>query len=391
MPIASIFDAPWSELEPRHVQDLLDHGDDEPLLWEAKGTELCKREVRRQVCGFANSHEGGFLILGARRATGEGAGGRWELSGMPFPDEPLTWLTNVVSDQVGGVRPRPDFDIAAWPVDGGHVAVVRVQPISTPPCITNGTIYERLPGKTEHVRDPMLLAGLFRRGDEARRDAQARADRAAGLVMEDSLEGQDGIFEWPSMARAESEQVEQDETTYIRFAVGVASTGNPPNISGRLFKADLAEDVWGELRARSSLPGGFHGRPPDAVEWSQQALLWRHQSQGHVSAITIVRAGWDGAVAAGQKLSTEDVYPDHLAETRIAEQWRFAEGLMHRLGAFGDIYTTALVAGGRFPRRKDDGWIVMRRGPLLPGVDDEHVAGLGRELMRALGSPEPEP
>ena len=35
--------------------------------------------------------------------------------------------------------------------------------------------------------------------------------------------------------------------------------------------------------------------------------------------------------------------------------------------------------------------IVMRRGPVLPGVDDEHVASLGRELMRALGHLAPEP
>jgi hypothetical protein len=33
----------------------------------------------------------------------------------------------------------------------------------------------------------------------------------------------------------------------------------------------------------------------------------------------------------------------------------------------------------------------MRRGPIRPGVDDEHVASLGRELMRAVGNPEAEP
>src|SRR4051812_18396223 len=60
----------------------------------------------------------------------------------------------------------------------GSVAVVRVAPISTPPCITNGTVYERLPGKTQTVRDPLRLADLFSRGDAARANAQARSARA---------------------------------------------------------------------------------------------------------------------------------------------------------------------------------------------------------------------
>ncbi|HLM31211.1 MAG TPA: hypothetical protein VK326_06070, partial [Solirubrobacterales bacterium] len=70
---------------------------------------------------------------------------------------------------------------------------------------------------------------------------------------------------------------------------------------------------------------------------------------------------------------------------------RRAEQLVERLGGFGDIYITVVVAGGRFPRRRDTGHIIMRRGPLIIPVDDEHVASLGRELMRAVGNPVPEP
>ena len=50
-----------------------------------------------------------------------------------------------------------------------------------------------------------------------------------------------------------------------------------------------------------------------------------------------------------------------------------------------------IVAGGRFPRRSDSGPVVMRRGPLALGVPDDQVSSLGRELMRALGNPSPEP
>jgi hypothetical protein len=65
-----------AELELEHIKNFLDQADDEPLLWEAKGTKLDKAEVRRQVCAFANSHEGGYLILGAERASSGGGGPR---------------------------------------------------------------------------------------------------------------------------------------------------------------------------------------------------------------------------------------------------------------------------------------------------------------------------
>jgi hypothetical protein len=182
-----------------------------------------------------------------------------------------------------------------------------------------------------------------------------------------------------------------EDSSHIRLAVGVAATGNSPNISSRLFRAGFAEAIWNELRDRpSGLPGGF-GRPPDPVTWAQDSLTWRHQIIGIVESVTVVRATWDGASASGAKLATEDAYPDSLASARIAPEWERADDLVRRLGGFGDVYVTVLVAGGRFPRRRDDRYIVMRRGPMLPGVDDRQVASLGRELMRAVGNPAEEP
>lgn len=388
VPIAtdSIFGVPWSEVEIAHVQALLDGSDDEPLLWEAKGTKISASEVRRQVCGFANSHEGGYLILGASRS----GTGPWELAGVQFPTEPGTWLTNVVSDPETGVRPRPDFDVKEWPAANGHVAVLRISPISAPPCITNGTLYERLPGETRTVRDPGILADLFRRGDQARNDAQARADRAAAVLMADSLESGHGIFERYDTGMPDLDEERLGATAYIRFTVGVASTGHAPNIASRLFQHDLAVDVWNDLLVRPGAMSGSFAKPSNPVNWSQDALLWRHQSIGPVDSIAVVRAGWDGSVAAGEKVAAEDILPDRIAD-RLSWYWRTADTLVTRLGGFGDMYLTAFVAGGRFPRRDNPPWVAMRRGPLLPGVDDEHIASVGRELMRVLGNHEPEP
>jgi hypothetical protein len=386
----TIFGAPWEELRLEDVEAFLEQADDEPLLWEAKGTSLDKNEVRRQVCGFANSHEGGYLILGAERVSGDSSEPEWRLEGLAFPDEPRTWIAGVIGDPERGVRPRPDFDVAAWQTENGQVAVVRVASTSTPPCIANGTVYERLPGKTQTVRDPLRLADLFSRGDAARKGAQARADRAARVVI-DALEGEAGAFQTWTAQQGEPDEASEDETAYVRFSVGVGATGNPPNIAGRLFQSEFAEEIWQELRDRPlGLPPGF-GSSPDAVSWSQEALMWRHQVVGPLNSITVVRAAWDGSSAVGQKLATEDVYPDSLAESRIGPEVRRAEQLVERLGGFGDIYITVLVAGGRFPRRRDAGHIVMRRGPLVLPVNDEQIASLGRELMRAVGNPEPEP
>jgi hypothetical protein len=389
----TIFGPSFEALRPEDVRDYLDQADDEPLLWEAKGTELDKYEVRRQVCAFANGHETGYLILGAEPATSDNPPHKWVVNGVEFPGgEPRPWITDVIGDPERGVRPRPDFDVQVWEAANGHVAVVRVRPTSTPPCLANGTVYERLPGKSQTVRDPLILAGLYSRGDQARRAAEASADNAAEAVVNRALAGDAGMFRAERMAAQADREVVTDDATGIRFAVGVSATGNPPNISGRLFQAEFARHGWDRLRDRPlGLPPGLYGPPPDPVAWSQEALTWRHETIGPVSAITMVRAAWDGSVAAGQKLAMGDFYADTFAPGSIADQWRLADELVQRLGGYGDVYMTVLIAPARFRRRQEVGPIVMRRGPILPGVAEEYVDSLGRELKRALGYDSPEP
>ena len=100
---------------------------------------------------------------------------------MTFRDEPPLWISNVVGDRARGVRPYPeDLDTRAWPTeDGRQVAIVRIPPIASPPCITRGTVYERVSGRTITVTEPLRLAELFARGDQARRGAEVTANHAA--------------------------------------------------------------------------------------------------------------------------------------------------------------------------------------------------------------------
>lgn len=396
MAAVTIFGVPWSDLTLERVRSYLEEADDEPLLWEAKGTALDAGQVRREVCAFANSHEGGYLILGASRPKPQpldAGGGRWVLDGVPFPDEPRTWVTNVLTDQHRGVRPRPDFDVEAWGAPNGNVAVVRVWPTSTPPCLANGTVYERLPGKAQTVRDPQVLAGLFARGDAARVEAEARAARVARSMLSDWLGGKAGVFrtDWTPPSGREPDL--EEKIDHVSFAVGVAATGNPPNISGRLFREELVNEVFAELGSRpSGVPHPVATHVPDIPLVSQDALTWRTQTSGFAHSITIVRASWDGAVSIGRKLAADDVQVDTLAESYIAPEWRYAEEfLVGRLRGFGDVYVCVHVAGGGIGRGRTAAYIEMQRGPLLPGADVGHVESLGRELMRGLGRLASEP
>ena len=143
------------------VRELLDDAESEPLHWEAKGIAIKPGEVRRQICGFANSHDGGFLVLGT-----DVQDGAWVLDGVEFPTDDLpSWVSSVAE----GVQPYPD-GLDTQPIrvdDRRRIAVVWVPPTPTPPCNAHGTVYERVSGRTVSVRDPLRLSQLFGRGGSA--------------------------------------------------------------------------------------------------------------------------------------------------------------------------------------------------------------------------------
>lgn len=66
----TIFGVPLHELTRERLEQFLVDAGAEPLLWEAKGITANRGEIRRQVCAFANSHDGGYLIIGADESGG---------------------------------------------------------------------------------------------------------------------------------------------------------------------------------------------------------------------------------------------------------------------------------------------------------------------------------
>jgi hypothetical protein len=197
----------------------------EALEWEAK-SELNAGSIRKQVCGFANSHDGGYLVLGIQEPQ---PGGTWGLEGVVFPggDAP-NYVTNLIATGPARVMPYPDgLDVRTLDVgDGKQIAVVAVPPIPVPPCMTGGAVFERVSGKTIHVEDPARLAALFGRGDDARGRAAQLAETAA--------------------ERANGEAAHRCDPRNVQFALGLAAVAYAVDVESRLFSTSF-DDV---LRAR---------------------------------------------------------------------------------------------------------------------------------------------
>jgi predicted HTH transcriptional regulator len=175
----TLIDPPVQQITIEDLQQFLDGAEAELLLWEAKGTTLHKDGVRKAICGFANGRETAYLILGAE----EKDGGGWTLGGVDLGGDPPAWVSGVVGE---GLRPVPLVDVRSLSTGNGtHVAIVEVPPIAVPPCISRGTVYERVSGRTIPIADPKRLAELYECGRNAHDTARSAARGAAIRVIED--------------------------------------------------------------------------------------------------------------------------------------------------------------------------------------------------------------
>jgi predicted HTH transcriptional regulator len=165
----TLIGSPLQQITIVDLQRFLDGAEAEPLLWEAKGTTLHKDAVRKAICGFANGRETAYLILGAEEKEGSG----WTLGGLDLGGDPPAWVSGVVA---GGLRPPPLVDVRSLSTGNGkHVAIVEVPPIAIPPCISRGTVYERVSGRTIPIAEPTRLAELYESGRNARDAARSAA------------------------------------------------------------------------------------------------------------------------------------------------------------------------------------------------------------------------
>ena len=340
------------ELGVDDVRSLLDDSRAEPLHWEAKGVELKPGEVRKQICGFANSHDGGYLILGTHVS-----GGKWVLDGLSFPDgDPPAWVSNVAR----GVQPYPEnLDTHTIPVGEDRlVAVVWIPSTPTPPCNAHGTVYERVSGKTESVRDPLRLAHLFDRGDNARRRAASLASQVAELA----------IYAFGS--RRHDEWADR-----VLFGVGLAASGYEPDISSRLF----THQFWKQLEKLVPAPIGPL-KPNDVIlEHRQDAVVASTGERRHSHDLEWrLVATWAGAV--GTACAMFDAKSPHIPSLvdHVRTAWSVASDSMRLLRPMGPAYLALRIEHGAGTVDAGE----LTRGPIGTAVADDLLPGIERELMR---------
>ncbi len=172
--VDTIFGVEWQQVTVKVVRRFLDDASDEPLRWEAKADgrdRLSASKVRETICAFANSEQGGYLILGASG----GGHDPWLLPGlMRAPRDLSAWISQAADH----VQPRPAIDVRVFRAapGRGRVAVVWVPPIDEPPAMTSdGSVFVRVAGASPAVKDPRILAELFERGVAARASAEQRS------------------------------------------------------------------------------------------------------------------------------------------------------------------------------------------------------------------------
>jgi hypothetical protein len=361
--VRDLFGVAWHDVSLDDVRVFLEQAEDEPLLWEAKGTVAEPAHVRKAVGGFANSHEGGVLILGASQSRR-----KWDLDGVQVPDEPPTWVSSVVH---AGVRPAPAIDVRSFSVGSGrHVVLVYVPPLADPPCVVRGTVYERVPGRTIPVKDPQRLQDLYARGERAHAAAFVRAKRVATYLL--------ALDDDTPLRR------------HCRVAVGIAHLSVPqPAATDVLFSPAFSEQAMAVVRRHVRHPSvplegdvkGIRGQDAVIVNGGDpsERLMWR------------LRASWDGAVALGHVPCDPSREVLSFVREHIESAWREALSLAGVLGASGPHYAVVLLAGGQWAYKAHvDGAsshaAMVSRGPIAsPDQLANEIESVSREVERIEG------
>jgi hypothetical protein len=369
----SLFAVPFSELTLADLDVFMAGAEPEPLLWEAKGGQkLDPHAVRRQCGGFANSHEGGYLILGATEA----GVGKWTLDGWPFPEgEAPRWVTSCLQE---GVRPVPRYDVRTFRVDNDHqVAVVEVQPLGAGPCIVRGTVYERVPGATIPVKEPGRLADLFTRGEQTRTRARHAAENARAA----------GFQRITAMINREADD-EDDRASHktLMMAFGMAAATASEDIAAQLFREstrDLLLRIGAELGASSY--------PVQPNVWSEVAQDRRmtvvqpvasHQPDWAISAF------WDGSVGVACRAPGGAGYAEGIVNELIARAQTQARNIADHLGADGPTCLDIVVVDPAYSSLSNA--ITIRRGP-IDAYTPPDWDSVRRELEHAMGIDVAEP
>lgn len=356
-------DTPWGKpLRDTTLEDLrtfFAEAGDEGVTWEAKGTELIsKREIRKHVCGFANTL-GGFLILGAAEtSTG------WLLSGLCFPErEAAKWLEAVCRS---GLSPAPELAAAEFSIDAdSKVVVLEVWPSSVPPVLIEGRAYERVSGATIPVTDPSILGELIRRGRSQLVAMRESAENAAREVSR-AIDGSDSASV-PALPRE-------------RVAVALAPLGVPDRLRELMHTSKLFGLIK-ELLRGETYPH-FQAFRAHGLDWAEFRTRLDHGDEDFLA----LRVHVDGTIVCA--FDKEGIYTVRDAEWLISTAWTWGSHLATALGVRGPGWVCLAVGADqqhdlRFLNTIEP--IAWQRGALSTPPDRDEVSRVHRMLLRAAG------
>jgi hypothetical protein len=362
----SLFDHRWEELSLDSIERFFSTAGDEGLTWEAKGTEMPRPDsIRKSVAGFANQI-GGYLVIGARRDL---AMAQWVVEGVPYGSglldraEPSTWVSSLIAP--AGITPTPPFDVRHfWTENRKVVLVIRVEPVSTPPCMTmSGVVFQRVVGATAPVQDPLVLTELIKRGATARlRTADASLGAARRLL--------EGSSVFPA------------ELTVFSVSLCPTDIGSSPHEA--LFVAERATRferlVSHEFQSDRMLRYrvGFEVRQDCIRAWTAS----REIGAGATAAVF-----WDGAAAASFAIEDDDFSVSELTEL-AGRYWRGLQAALALFGWSGDAHLTVAFNSAKvrgFHKRGPTPTTEVRRWVGAGPRTEAELASVMREIQRAFG------
>ena len=265
------------------------------------------------------------------------------------------------------------------------VAVVRVEPVTGAPCITNdGQVYQRVTGQTVPVTDTAVLARLFERGYAARSRAVEASERAADRVMRDPQ----GVF------------LNGEPHTILAF--GLQATEHAEGVEHFLFSDEFTEMARAVAPARLR-HGSYEPAESARLRYEQDAVCVAvsREPRGDPPAYQwSIRARWDGSIGIVCYLLSHPEDEELIAISVLFDEvikpaWAVAAEFARFLGGRGRCRLLMRHAGtepkialfpdhlrGILPR----GTEITRWVAVEPPTPDD-VESVRQEVMRAIGYP----
>lgn len=368
----SPFQVSLADLTEEHVRAFLEQAEEEGVTWEAKADgpdgrgRVRPEHVRNGICALANQI-GGHLIVGAAPSD-DG----WDLLGVDNRGEPGKWLDQAIN----GLRPLPRYSYRVFALpEGRWAAVVEVEPLTQTPCMTlDGQVFERVSSQSVRVTDPVRLAQLFLRGEQARERAEDHAKRAVQALR--GMTGhQVGVVVTLGLAAASYEGDIGSRLFHSRFP-GQLDTA----FEQRLFRepsVGKSDPTRGDHAIRQSYVQRTYGFNSELAPFAERA--W------------VVRAQWDGAVGVSAVLTGDMLKVGGVFDMVLLPGWRLAADLVAAVGGYGDARMSLLIEVRAIAAYLGDfyrglpGSVELTRWAEVAEPTADLIGSVQRELQRAAG------